>query len=92
MPEIINTATFTTVFEDGILKVYENSEAYTDRLAIVQPFRPSTDGTQNAWTNEQEALDWWDSQKNYYGPPSINVPEEETTESLSTDISEENPE
>lgn len=72
MPEV----TFRTEFIDGALKVYENSEAYTDRLMIVQPFKPTSTGEQEPWADEAEALAWFESQKSFYGPADINVVED----------------
>jgi len=55
---------FTAEFVDGELKVYEG-----DRLAILQPFKPTTTGEQMPWEDEAEALAYWESIKSNYGPP-----------------------
>lgn len=72
MPEV----TFRTEFSDGVLKVYENSSTFKDRLMIVQPFCPTSSGGQRPWADEAEAVAWFESQKSFYGPPIINVVED----------------
>ena len=49
---------YNVVFADGVLNVYQN-----DRHIINQPFKPTNDGTQEAWANEAEALAWWEENK-----------------------------
>jgi hypothetical protein len=46
---------YNVVFNNGILDVYINDVHY-----IHQPFKPTNDGTQEAWANEAEALAWWE--------------------------------
>lgn len=58
------------------LIVYEKDTAWDGRLALIQPFNPETG---NAWSNEQEALDWWETVKHQYAPP-VPVEEEQSQE------------
>lgn len=51
----------TTNFVNNSLEVYKNN-----RLIINQPFKPTSDGSQLAWINEQDALDWWNTIKDQY--------------------------
>lgn len=63
---------FKTQFVEGVLHVFENSLMFVDRPMIHQPHNPNNG---QPWANEQEALDWWETQKIFYGPPlSITDP------------------
>lgn len=53
---------FNVVFQNSSLYVFDQ----TDRLILLQPFRPTNNGEQIAWQSESEALDWWETQKNQY--------------------------
>ena len=50
-----------TVYADGRFDVFDG-----ERHLIHQPFKPSSDGIQEAWDNEEQALKWWDTQKAAY--------------------------
>lgn len=43
-----------TQFENGAFSVIRD-----DRIALYQPFKPTPTGDQEAWADEQEALDWF---------------------------------
>lgn len=54
--------TITATFNNGALTVFED-----ERQIIYQPFRPTATGEQPAWTDEAEALAYWDSIKSNFG-------------------------
>jgi hypothetical protein len=43
-----------TQFENGVFSVIRDG-----RVALYQPFKPTSTGAQEAWTDEQAALDWF---------------------------------
>ena len=43
-----------TQFENGAFSVIRDG-----RIALFQPFKPTSTGAQEAWADEQEALDWF---------------------------------
>jgi len=49
---------YEVVFNGGVLDVHLG-----DKHVIHQPFKPTNDGTQEAWANEAEALAWWEENK-----------------------------
>lgn len=67
---------FTTTFENGILQVFKNGT-----LTVIQPFKPTSSGAQLAWSNEQDALNWWLTVKHLYEYelPEVPVETSETT-------------
>lgn len=38
----------------------------TNTVVLAQPFKPTSTGEQESWSSEQEALDWWETQKPIY--------------------------
>jgi hypothetical protein len=65
---------------DTTLMVYEKGTAWDGRLALIQPFNPQTG---KPWSNEQEALDWWETVKHQYVPPvPVIIEEEQSQEEL----------
>ena len=50
-----------TVYADGRFDVFNG-----ERHIIHQPFKPSSEGIQEPWNSEEEALAWWDTQKAAY--------------------------
>lgn len=57
-------------FTDGCLEVYRD-----DVLLVYQPFKPSATGEQLTWSNEQEALDYFESIKSSYDVNMENIGE-----------------
>jgi hypothetical protein len=57
---------YEVVFNSGVLDVYKGEQHF-----IHQPFKPTNDGTQEAWADEAEALAWWEENK-----PVENTPAE----------------
>lgn len=57
---------FTTIFENGILKVFRDGVPI-----IIQPFKPTSTGDQLVWANEEDALAWWQAIKSLYDNPII---------------------
>jgi hypothetical protein len=70
---------FTTKFdEDGCFWAFEG-----DRAAVCQPFKPSSTGVQLPWENEADALEWWESVKEQYGPGPAPIYDSTSTETTS---------
>jgi len=61
---------FTTSFNGGVFEA-----KIGDRIVVHQPFKPTSTGAQIAWTDEADALAWWDETKASFTPP----PEPEPT-------------
>ena len=54
--------TITAIYNNGVLDVFDN-----DQHVIHQPYRPTSTGEQPAWTDEAEAMAYWESIKSNFG-------------------------
>lgn len=50
-----------TVYADGRFDVFDG-----ERHIIHQPFKVTDTGGQDPWDSEEQALEWWDTQKAAY--------------------------
>jgi len=55
---------FTTSFIGGVFEA-----KIGDRVVVHQPFKPTSTGEQITWTNEADALAWWEDNKASFTPP-----------------------
>lgn len=67
-----------TLYLDKTFRVIDDS---TGTIVLWQPFKPSSTGEQLNWNNEQEALEWWETQKVLFthteAPVIVETPTEE---------------